>query len=44
MARKNITNAIFLSKKNANSNWSFEAAFVDYMWMYLQNATSMCKC
>ena len=43
MACNNITNVVFLNTWKASLNWSLDAVAANYIWMYLQNASSMCK-
>ena len=40
---QNVTNVVFLNARKAGLNWSLEIAFANYIWMYLQNASSMYK-
>ena len=43
MTCKNVTNVIFSNTRKVGLNWSLDATFANHMWMYLQNASSMCK-
>jgi hypothetical protein len=41
--RGNITNAIFSNTRKVGLDWSWETTFANYIWILLQNASTMCK-
>ena len=41
--RKNVTNAVFSRNKEGQLELVFEGSYANYIKMYLQNASSMCK-
>lgn len=43
LGSKNVPPGVFLNTPKVGLNWFLEVVFTNYIWMYLQNASHVCK-